>query len=141
MPGVGGRRTPRAAAGQGLGLRLWGEAPVVSSVRRSSQTHCPAGRGLLLLLSAGSPDLIWGRCDCGGSLAGGSALAPILGHFLVSRAPGQLRQGRPPPPACTHTPPVPAHTTSISVARALSLAHALVAMAAGSVLAGTQAGL
>lgn len=79
-PGWGGRRTPSsAAAGQGLGLRLWGEASAICSVRSNSQTHCPAG--LLPLLSAGSPDLIWERCDCGGSLASGAALAPILGQF------------------------------------------------------------
>lgn len=95
----------------------------------------------LMCLRAGAKSWVWERCDLWRSSAGGAARASVLGHFPVSRAPGQLRRGAAlaPTPACTHTGPVPAHATNISVARAPSLAHALVAMAAGSMLAGTQA--
>lgn len=64
--------------------------------------------------------------------------------WATSQFPGlqASRSEEPPlPPACTHVGPVPAHATSGSVARAPSLVHAPVTMAACRALAGAQAGL
>lgn len=138
MTGTGRHRVPRPA-----GTRLpRGQQAARAGAERALQSR---GRGILKALlpprrhrgrrSEGGQDPGLGTCDLQRSLIGGAAWASVLGHFPVSRALDQLRWGAapPPPPACTHMGPVPAHATSIGAARAAGLAHVPVTMAAGSV--------
>lgn len=88
---------------------------------------------------------LWGRKGPAGiAPAGGQDLAlgqvwpgEVPPSWAVSQFPGlqASRSGEPPPPpAGIHMGPVPAHTTSSSIARASSRVHMPVAMAARSVL-------
>lgn len=95
-----GRPGPGAAGGLGQ----WGRRLRGHSLRSTAVASQPRGQAWPARLRAGAQTCVWERCDLWRSPGWWGRRASVLGHFPVSRAPGQ-QGGEPSPPL-----PQPAHT-------------------------------